>query len=153
MVDILKLFNWTYVSTIAEEGDYGEKGIEYFKQLASKENICIAESVKIHLNTKPEEFIRIVKQLNSKPNARGVVLFVDEDNCRKLLNATRSVGQFGRFFWIGSDSWGRKLYPVKGQEDVAVGAITILPKRKPLEGIVNNQSHVKIIFVFYFFII
>src|ERR1700712_4984076 len=44
MVDIIKLFNWTYVSTIASEGDYGEKGIEHFKILANKEGICIAES-------------------------------------------------------------------------------------------------------------
>lgn len=122
------------MSTVAVEGDYGEKGIEYFKQLASKESICIAETAKIHLNPKPDEFIRIVKQLNSKPNARGVVLFVDEDNCRKLLDATRRLGYINRFLWIGSDSWGRKMYPVKNQENVAVGAITILPKRKPLKG-------------------
>ena len=28
LVDIVNLFNWTYVSTIASEGSYGESGIE-----------------------------------------------------------------------------------------------------------------------------
>ena len=27
-MDIVSLFNWTYVSTIASEGSYGESGIE-----------------------------------------------------------------------------------------------------------------------------
>lgn len=134
MVDIVKLFNWTYVSTIAEEGEYGERGIEYFKTLAARERICIAEGVKITRNAKPEDFIRIINKLYSKSNARGVVLFVDEDNCRKLLNASQVTGKVGHFAWLGSDSWGRKLYPVRGQEDSAVGAITILPKRNSLPG-------------------
>ena len=32
MVDIVNLFNWTYVSTIASEGSYGESGIDVFQQ-------------------------------------------------------------------------------------------------------------------------
>ena len=31
LVDIVNLFNWTYVSTIASEGSYGESGIEVFQ--------------------------------------------------------------------------------------------------------------------------
>ncbi|CAG2112186.1 unnamed protein product, partial [Medioppia subpectinata] len=134
MVDIIKLFNWTYVSTIASEGDYGEKGIEHFKILANKADICIAESAKILRNAKHSDFLRIIEQLSSKANARVVVMFVDEDNCRRLLSASREMGKAGYFLWLGSDSWGRKIHPVKGQEESAGGAITILPKRKPLIG-------------------
>ncbi len=32
MVDIVSLFNWTYVSTVASEGSYGESGIDVFQQ-------------------------------------------------------------------------------------------------------------------------
>ena len=117
MVDIIKLFNWTYVSTIASEGDYGEKGIEHFKILANKEGICIAESAKISRNAKPLDFLKIIEQLSSKANARVVVLFVDEDNCRRLLSASRDMGKAGYFLWLGSDSWGKKIYPVRGQSE------------------------------------
>lgn len=34
MVDIAKELHWSYVNTIAEEGTYGEKGIEAFKEAA-----------------------------------------------------------------------------------------------------------------------
>ena len=37
----------TYVSTVAAEGEYGEKGIASFVGLAKKHGICIAVSLKI----------------------------------------------------------------------------------------------------------
>lgn len=47
MAEILRFFNWTYVSTVASEGDYGETGIEAFEQEARTRNICIATSEKV----------------------------------------------------------------------------------------------------------
>lgn len=40
--------------------------------------------------------------------------------------------------WIGSDSWGAKVYPVRDQEFAAEGAITILPFRTSLRGIISD---------------
>lgn len=31
IADIVRHYNWTYVSTVASEGDYGERGIDAFK--------------------------------------------------------------------------------------------------------------------------
>lgn len=53
---------------------------------------------------------------------------------RKLLQATVRANRTGHFLWIGSDSWGAKVYPVRDQESAAEGAITILPRRNSLEG-------------------
>ena len=53
---------------------------------------------------------------------------------RKLLSATVRRGKTGYFYWIGSDSWGAKIHPVRHQEWAAEGAITILPKRSSLVG-------------------
>ena len=36
MVDVVKAFNWTYVSTLADTGNYGEKGIDTFKAIAER---------------------------------------------------------------------------------------------------------------------
>jgi len=51
-----------------------------------------------------------------------------------MLAATMRLNRTGHFFWVGSDSWGAKLHPVRDQEFAAEGAITILPKRSSLEG-------------------
>lgn len=54
--------------------------------------------------------------------------------CRRVLDAAKRNNQTGHFLWIGSDSWGSKISPVIQQEQVAEGAITILPKRASVDG-------------------
>lgn len=53
---------------------------------------------------------------------------------RRVLDAAKRNNQTGHFLWVGSDSWGSKISPVIGQERVAEGAITILPKRASVDG-------------------
>lgn len=53
---------------------------------------------------------------------------------RRVLEAARQANLTGHFLWVGSDSWGAKISPVLNLEDVAVGAITILPKRASIDG-------------------
>ena len=65
---------------------------------------------------------------------------------RKLLSATVRQGKSGHFYWIGSDSWGAKIHPVRHQEWAAEGAITILPKRSSLPG---NTSYDQGLVVFH----
>lgn len=55
MAEILRFFNWTYVSTVASEGDYGETGIEAFEQEARMRNICIATSEKVSNESESKE--------------------------------------------------------------------------------------------------
>jgi len=47
MVEIAKAMGWTYVSTVAAEGEYGEKGIASFISLAKEAGICVAVSTKV----------------------------------------------------------------------------------------------------------
>ena len=53
---------------------------------------------------------------------------------RHVLEAARKANQTGHFFWMGSDSWGSKSAPVLHLEEVAEGAVTILPKRMSVRG-------------------
>uniref|UniRef100_H3DKJ8 Glutamate metabotropic receptor 7 n=1 Tax=Tetraodon nigroviridis TaxID=99883 RepID=H3DKJ8_TETNG len=137
MVDIIRALGWTYVSTIASEGSYGEKGVEAFTQLskeAEKGGICIAQSLKIPHNPKLEDYDKAIQQLLETHYSRAVIIFANEEDIREVLNATKRANQVGNFLWIGSDSWGAKSSAIHQFEDVAVGAITILPKRSSIEG-------------------
>ncbi|XP_034240274.1 metabotropic glutamate receptor 2-like [Thrips palmi] len=129
MVDVVSALGWKYVSTVAVEGDYGERGIQSFVQLASQNGICVGVSELIHRKAHPDEYDRVVLRLSQRPKARAVVMFVDEDNIRKLLAATIRANLTNHFLYVASDSWGAKNYPVKGQEGAAEGAITILPRK------------------------
>lgn len=134
IVEVVKHFGWKYVSTVAVEGDYGEKGIAKFVELAEKEGICIAVSEKILRKAQDDDYDKIIQKLSQKSNARGVIMFADEDETRRILAATMRLNRTGRFLWVGSDSWGAKSHPVRDQEFAAEGAITILPKRSSMLG-------------------
>ncbi|KAJ8383839.1 hypothetical protein AAFF_G00214090 [Aldrovandia affinis] len=135
MVDIVKAMRWNYVSTVASEGNYGESGVDAFIQKSREDGgVCIAQSVKIPREGKSGEFDKIIRRLRENPNARVVILFANEDDIRRLLQAAKKANQTGHFLWVGSDSWGAKISPVLHQEEMAEGAVTILPKRLSVRG-------------------
>nr|XP_030710258.1 metabotropic glutamate receptor 8-like [Globicephala melas] len=135
MVDIVTALGWNYVSTLASEGNYGESGVEAFTQISREiGGVCIAQSQKIPREPRPGEFEKIIKRLLETPNARAVIMFANEDDIRRILEAAKKLNQSGHFLWIGSDSWGSKIAPVYQQEEIAEGAVTILPKRASIDG-------------------
>ncbi|XP_076863399.1 glutamate receptor, metabotropic 8b isoform X2 [Brachyhypopomus gauderio] len=134
MLDIVTAMGWNYVSTLASEGNYGESGVEAFVQISRETGgVCIAQSLKIPREPRPGEFDKIILRLLETPNARAVIMFANEDDIRRVLDAAKRNNQTGHFLWVGSDSWGSKISPVVQQEKVAEGAITILPKRASVD--------------------
>ncbi|KAK5894999.1 hypothetical protein CesoFtcFv8_011633 [Champsocephalus esox] len=133
MVDIVKAMRWNYVSTVASEGNYGESGVDAFIQKSREDgDLCISQSVKIPREPRPGEFDKIIRRLSENPNARVVIIFANEDDIRRLLQAAKKANQTGHFIWVGSDSWGSKISPILNQEEMAEGAVTILPKRQSI---------------------
>uniref|UniRef100_A0A672NLY0 Metabotropic glutamate receptor 6-like n=2 Tax=Sinocyclocheilus grahami TaxID=75366 RepID=A0A672NLY0_SINGR len=135
MVDIVKAMGWNYVSTLASEGNYGESGVDAFIQISREAGgLCIAQSIKIPREPRPGEFDKIIKRLMETSNARGVIIFANEDDIKRVLEAAKRANLTGHFLFVGSDSWGAKNSPILNLEDVAEGAVTILPKRASIEG-------------------
>ncbi|KAF7656859.1 hypothetical protein LDENG_00034670 [Lucifuga dentata] len=135
MVDIVKAMGWNYVSTLASEGNYGESGVDAFLQISREAGgLCIAQSIKIPREPRPGEFEKIIKRLMESSNARGVIIFANEDDIKRVLQAAKTANLTGHFLFVGSDSWGAKNSPIQDQEDVAEGAVTILPKRASIDG-------------------
>ncbi|KAM4610272.1 glutamate receptor, metabotropic 6a isoform 2-T2 [Polymixia lowei] len=135
MLDIVKALGWNYVSTLASEGNYGESGVDAFVQISREAGgVCIAQSLKIPREPTAGEFNKIIKRLMETSNARGVIIFANEDDIKRVLEAAKRANLTGHFQFVGSDSWGAKSSPITEQEDVAEGAVTILPKRASIDG-------------------
>ncbi|CAJ1085690.1 glutamate receptor%2C metabotropic 6a [Xyrichtys novacula] len=135
MLDIVKALGWNYVSTLASEGNYGESGVEAFMQISREAGgVCIAQSVKIPREPTAGEFDKIIKRLMETSNARGVIIFANEDDIKRVLEAAKRANLTGHFLFVGSDSWGAKSSPITELEDVAEGAVTVLPKRASIDG-------------------
>ncbi|XP_071817025.1 metabotropic glutamate receptor 7-like isoform X3 [Apostichopus japonicus] len=124
MMAVVKEFGWTYVSTVASAGNYGEKGIEAFKNLTRDTDVCLATSEVIGRDSVDADYDQIVEYLNETA-ARGVVVFASEHDTERLLAAVQRANLVGRFNWVGSDDWGNKYTPVENYKEVAEGAITL----------------------------
>uniref|UniRef100_A0A672FRS1 Metabotropic glutamate receptor 5 n=1 Tax=Salarias fasciatus TaxID=181472 RepID=A0A672FRS1_SALFA len=126
MVDIVKRYNWSYVSAIHTEGNYGESGMEAFKDMAAKEGICIAHSGKIWSNAGEQSFDRLLERLRAHlPKARVVACFCEGMTVRNILMAMRRQGLVGEFLLIGSDGWADRYDVTDGYVKEAAGGITI----------------------------
>uniref|UniRef100_A0A8C5I438 Metabotropic glutamate receptor 1 n=1 Tax=Gouania willdenowi TaxID=441366 RepID=A0A8C5I438_GOUWI len=126
MLDIVQRYNWTYVSAVHTEGNYGESGMEAFKELATQEGLCIAHSDKIYSNAGEKHFDRLLRKLRERlPKARVVVCFCEGMTVRGLLMAMRRLGVFGEFLLVGSDGWADRYEVVEGYEQEAEGGITM----------------------------
>ncbi|KAM6954261.1 metabotropic glutamate receptor 1 isoform 2-T2 [Aplochiton taeniatus] len=134
MLDIVKRYNWTYVSAVHTEGNYGESGMEAFKELASQEGLCIAHSDKIYSNAGEKHFDRLLRKLRERlPKARVVVCFCEGMTVRGLLMAMRRLGVSGEFLLIGSDGWADRDEVVEGYEQEAEGGITMKLKSETVK--------------------
>ncbi|XP_077403610.1 glutamate receptor, metabotropic 5a isoform X2 [Vanacampus margaritifer] len=126
MVDIVKRYNWSYVSAINTEGNYGESGMEAFKDMAAKEGICIAHSDKIYSNAGERAFDRLLHKLRAHlPKARVVACFCEGMTVRGILAAMRRQRLVGDFLLVGSDGWADRYDVTDGLEREAAGGITI----------------------------
>ncbi|KAB0396963.1 hypothetical protein E2I00_010670 [Balaenoptera physalus] len=132
MVDIVRALKWNYVDEWVQL--YGDRAWSMRPSHPQSGGVCIAQSVKIPREPKPGEFDKIIRRLLETSNARAVIIFANEDDIRRVLEAARKANQTGHFFWMGSDSWGSKIAPVLHLEEVAEGAVTILPKRMSVRG-------------------
>ncbi|XP_069002437.1 glutamate receptor, metabotropic 5a [Embiotoca jacksoni] len=126
MVDIVKRYNWSYVSAIHTEGNYGESGMEAFKDMAAKEGICIAHSDKIYSNAGEQNFDKLLQKLRGHlPKARVVACFCEGMTVRGILMAMRRQGLVGEFLLFGSDGWADRYDVTDGYQREAAGGITI----------------------------
>ncbi|CAG04030.1 unnamed protein product [Tetraodon nigroviridis] len=147
MVDIVKAMRWNYVSTVASEGNYGESGVDAFIQKSREDGESMhlkTLSVLPALSCWPSRVsLRELEQQISPPRAQVCPTNHARGNHdpltnpplkRRLLQAAKMANQTGHFIWVGSDSWGSKISPILNQEEMAEGAVTILPKRQTIKG-------------------
>jgi len=125
LVDIVYRFNWTYVTTVASEGEYGDSGIAAFKKMfEERAGHCIAAAERISRAATAFDFISLVRRLRIQ-KAKVVILFVREDDAEGILRAAQTEQYINDFIWIASDGWGNGQKPVAGNEQAAAGSLTI----------------------------
>ncbi|GFO15678.1 metabotropic glutamate receptor [Plakobranchus ocellatus] len=136
MADTARALGWTYVNTLADSGTYGEKGIQSFIESTKNSGLCVSRTESIPRGADEATLLSIMHSLllSGDNNADAIMMFVSEDNCRKVIKAIRALNLTNSVHLLASDSWGAKVHPVYRQEADAEGTVTILPKRHVIPG-------------------
>ncbi|XP_065079892.1 metabotropic glutamate receptor 1-like [Ochlerotatus camptorhynchus] len=125
MVDVVRQFNWTYVSAVNTDENYGQSGIQAFRELAEKYGVCIAREDSILSNAEDESFSDVLRNIEQDKNANVVVCFCEGMTVRGLLKAMKKLNMTDRFLLIGSDGWADRPDVVQNYEPQALGSISI----------------------------
>ncbi|XP_044738786.1 metabotropic glutamate receptor 5-like [Chrysoperla carnea] len=125
MVDVVKRFNWTYVSAVNTDENYGQAGIQAFRELAERSDVCIAKEDSVLSNADDEDFDDVIRNLVQDTSAQVVVCFCEGMTVRGLLQATKRLNYTGRLLFIGSDGWADRHDVTEHLELEAHGSISI----------------------------
>ncbi|WAR15526.1 GRM-like protein, partial [Mya arenaria] len=144
IVELVRMFNWSYVSVVYEESSYGIQGFNEVEKFLKLQGICIARTEKLLKDSgvPSEEFYdKIVNNLKESKNARGVIIFASDQEVGELMKAVRRKGATGMFSWIGSDGWGARGLAYLDKEAEVEGAITVQPLAYEVAGFKDYFLH------------
>ncbi|KAM6924402.1 taste receptor type 1 member 1-like [Xenentodon cancila] len=115
VVEILKEFNWRWVSFLYVDDDYGNDGCYLFIEEIKATNICLAYSKGLDENT---DYPQMLKQIDLL-RINVIIVFVAEWTAEKLIRSAIAQN-FSNKVWIAGDGWSlhKNLPNEKGIEDI-----------------------------------
>ena len=122
LIDIIKHFNWSYVSTVNSYGNYGQQGMEHLISMLNKQGICISTRNVLPMKPTKIDYQAVIKNLEKDSNARTVILFTTAEDTNSLLKATHPKT---RFTWLSSSAWTADKETVRGVKEAAKGALLL----------------------------
>ncbi|XP_031783306.1 metabotropic glutamate receptor 1 isoform X1 [Nasonia vitripennis] len=125
LVDLVRYFNWTYVSIVNTDENYGTSGIQAFRELAEKTGVCVAREDSILTSADDAAFDAVIQNLDQDRAANVVVCFCEGFTIRHLMEASKRMNLTGRFVFVGSDGWADRDDVVHDLESEAWGSLSI----------------------------
>ncbi|XP_074641004.1 uncharacterized protein LOC141898799 [Tubulanus polymorphus] len=139
IASILRLYDWGLFMGINTDNDYGNGGMDALRDIANKPNstLCFGKRKILPLSATLDDAKDALRSLDSLTHAKVVVLFTSVHQNRLILQACRELNLFGRFVWIGSDSWSTDYNIIRGLEEIARGAITLQVHSHVVNGFIS----------------
>ncbi|XP_056397706.1 taste receptor type 1 member 3-like [Hyla sarda] len=110
MVQLLKEFQWNWISIIASRNGYGVQGLFQFTTSASQNGICIAYQAYIPENISDPNFNTSVQKILSDLQNTGVnvtIVFSTLPEAQAFLKVV--IGTQQKMVWIASPTWSQAL--------------------------------------------
>jgi ABC-type branched-subunit amino acid transport system substrate-binding protein len=112
LVELIRHFNWTYISAVRQMGSYGD-GIEQVKEMVEAHRVCFAVIKQISKASSQSELDDIVTALVSKKRARVIIFYCLFEQALAVMEAMNKRGVLGDFVIVGSDGLGMLVQDTK----------------------------------------
>ncbi|XP_060080414.1 uncharacterized protein LOC132559805 [Ylistrum balloti] len=130
LINILSNMGWFYVQTV-QSSNYDMEVIGKLREYAALAKVCISAS---HMVSEDGNYDQVIDEIQEKPAAAVVILFVNQADIRGLMSSAKAKGLVGKMLFIGTASWGSRLSSVSGLEDIAHGSLILEPMASPISG-------------------
>ena len=125
IIQLLKSFNWSYVSVVYTEGVYGEEAFDALDKEATKYDVCFAHVYEVKATWSRSQYQQMVYELARERYARIVVVLTPLKEAKMILEATDMMSLGGRMTWIAGDAWLRGIKEIHGSEVYALGSFSV----------------------------
>lgn len=126
MIDLVRHFNWTYVSVVYTEGDgSSQASVDEFTQRSVGRNICVSQWLGVPASGTRQDYLAAVENLRKTGRARVVVCFCNSVTVQGLFTAMRTANATGEFTVVASDAWTTDAQLISGLEAEALGSLAL----------------------------
>ena len=104
MGQLVRHFNWTYVSVVYSEDPYGHGSQGLLASTLAALDVCVAQTLPLPASMTSAHYDEVIRSLRRQVQARVVLLYVDMKHVLPLLKAVERNGAQRELLWVGSDS-------------------------------------------------
>ncbi|EDV21899.1 uncharacterized protein TRIADDRAFT_59571 [Trichoplax adhaerens] len=108
LIDIIKHFDWNYISIIAIDDSYGRQGVSEINKQTRHNEICTAVVEYISDPSDRSTISRILQRIELFPKAKAIILFTTEFDAVNIIQEAEKRNLTGLIF-IGTDAWSDSL--------------------------------------------
>ena len=117
--------NWSYVSIIWMDDEYGRMGKRQLEDLFAAKKICFDQKLKVQSEMGTNEIDEIVQQLQLS-SSDIVILFIHTKRAKDIFRSASKLGLYGKI-WLASDSVRKVSDLFKDFSKVLDGLIQVQP--------------------------
>lgn len=125
IVNILKVFEWRYVSVLYAGGSYGSEGYKAIQKNMDDIGYCTATTAEIRDNFNDTDYDEVINKLMDKKQAVVVVLFTTQAQAKRLFQALKRKNFNDNFTWVGGDSIAMNPSDFEAAGTVASGLLSV----------------------------
>ena len=141
IVDLAIEYEWKYITAIHSNNGYGEPGIDRFKRLAMRANVCIDLDIGLDDKLSPSEYYEFAGQVITESTANVILFFASlsfVDSFMEQFSLYQENNNNNRhFLWIATDSWGQSTIIRSKYQTIIAGLLLFSPTTE----VQSNFSH------------